>query len=873
MKKTCDVIICVTMVILFLGIVLNVPKNEYVLAEVTEATTQESASETARESENETSEQSTETNTTEESTEEEADEMPPEVVLICLDEDRKAQDEVRCQITVTEDHLAQTIIYVEWTTSQGELVSSTIEDLIVENGIPKEFGFSEEGYYQVYAQSKDEMGNEATTERLTFLIDRTDPVIGIDMGEMKEGGCYATQKKKYEIGVGIQDEYLVKDSCVIKLWKDEQEKEVVCQWIEQSMGKNTTIMLDDSFSDGNYELCVEGKDEVGNFNSRTVSFTIDNTAPEVKIDSNTDIQQWTKEDIVFQTEVEDTVSGLQEVIYKVKGKVVKKVTFQEKVYSYSQEIVTSEEADKATGYAVVIEVKNGAGIKKTLKRQVYIDKSKPELILTGVENGMYYNSAQTITTQVKDISYKGTQTTYHVTRTMDGKQKKMIWDSFSSDQYEDSCVREVLEEGYYEVYAVCTDGVGFQTRSDTVSFVIDHTAPMVDLDGVKSKAMKAEPVVLQFSCVESFYSTNDVKVDIQRTLDGNTTTEQVSGFSTEKNAIIEKSFEQDGTYLVTISAKDKAGNVATTQSITFTIDQTKPELQITGTKNYQLWDGPARLRFKVVESFYKNNQVVITGTRRDIDGNVEKLGFPQIMNTGKSSSVIQSFNEDGIYDLQFFAKDKAGNENVQNIHFVIDQTSPEINGVEQYDGGYFQTFHLADVMKDIFRDLTVVSYQMRLNGVEYNGTDEITQEGKYVLRIHVQDELQHETMQNVEFVVDSTPPKVHFFGVSDGEMVYTPGEVSFCLEDEGDKITGVRMNGRSYNADVETLPYEEYGRYQIEVDSQDRAGNRSTQSVTFLFVETEEDGKGIYVVVGVVFILICLGLWLGICIRLKRRES
>ncbi len=873
MKRMCNVIICVTMVILCFCTVFSVPKNAYVLAEVTEVSTQESGTETTQESQNETTEQSTGTSTTEETTEEETDEISPEIELICLDEDKKAQDEIRCQITVTEEHLVQTTIYVEWTTIQGKTVSSTIENLAIENGVSKEFGFSEEGYYQIYAQSKDETGNETTSEMLTFLIDRTVPVIAIDMGEMKEGGSYATQKKKYVIGIEIQDEYLMKDSCEITLIKDSEEKEMVYQWIEEPLRKRTTVMLDNSFLDGNYKICVGAKDQVGNINQKTISFTVDNTSPEIKMDSITDVGKWTKEDIVFQTEVGDTLSGLQEITYKVKGKVVKKVTFQEKVYQYSQEVVVSEEADKATGYAVVIEVKNGAGIKKTMKQQVYIDRTKPELILAGVEDGAHYNRAQTITTQVKDISYKGTKTIYHVTRTMDGKQKKMIWDSFSSDQYEDSCVREALEEGYYEIYAVSTDSVGLQTRSDTVSFVIDYTAPVVELKGVESKEMKAKPVVLQLSCVESFYSTNDVKVDIQRTLDGKTTTEQVTGFSTEKNAEIEKLFGMDGTYLVTISAKDKAGNVAATQSITFSIDQTKPELQITGTSNYKLCDGPATLQFKVVESFYESNQVAITGTRKNIDGKMENLGLPQIVNTGKSSSVMQSFHEDGIYDLQIFARDKAGNENVQRIHFVIDQTNPEINGVEQYDGGYFQTFDLEDVMKDIFRDLTVVSYHMRLNGVEYNGIDKITQEGKYVLQIHVQDELQHETMQSVEFVVDNTPPKVHFFGVSDGETVYTSGEVTFCLVDQDDTITGVRMNGKSYDTDVEMLCYEECGRYQIEVDGQDRAGNRSTQSITFFYADTQKDGKSDYVVVGVAFVLICVGLLLGIGIRLKRRGN
>ncbi len=872
MKGKRNGMMIVAMLALLVCTVLGVPKNGRVLAEVTEATTEAFTGETSQESTQETTEPSTETDTTEECTEENVDETSPQIELICLDEDQMAQSEIKCRITVTEEHLADTTVYVEHTAPEGEMQFSTVDDLVIENEIPKEFCFSQEGFYQVYAKSKDEAGNETTTEKISFAIDRTVPMIGINMEGMKEGGSYATQKNKYEMNVEIQDVYLVMDSCEIKVWKDGEKKEFVCQWIEKSKGYYTNIVLDDGFMDGTYTFCVEGMDKAGNCNQKTISFAIDNTAAEVKLESNADIKQWTKEDILFQTVVEDTISGLQEITYKIKGEVIQKIRFREKTYQYCGEFLASEEADKSSGYTVVIEVTNGAGIKKTIKNQVYIDKTKPEISLTGVENGTHYNCAQEITTKVKDVSYKGTKTTYYVTRTVDGKSKKEIWKDFLSNEEEDMCVREVLREGYYEIYAVSTDSVGFQTRSNTLTFVIDCTAPVVDLRGVESEAIKKDPVTLHFSCVESFYSTNDVKIDIERTLDGETTVEQISGFSTEKNAVLDKSFEQDGTYVVEISAKDKAGNIAITKSITFVVDRTKPELKITGTGNHQMWSEPTTVVFQVEESFYEGNVVKITGTKTDIDGIVQNLELSQVVSTGKNSSTAQWFPEDGIYDIQICARDRAGNENAESIHFVIDQTNPEINGVEQYHGGYFQTFRLAQVMEEIFKDLTVVSYQMRLNGVEYNGTDEITQEGKYVLQIHVQDELQHENSKSVEFVVDSTPPEVLFYGVSEGETVYAPGEVTFRLENADDRIVGVYMNGKSCDTDIQSLSYEEYGSYEIQVASQDRAGNYATQTLTFCYADAEQNESDSYDVMCGVCVLICLGLFLGFCIRWKRRE-
>lgn len=894
MKKRYGVIMGAIMVILLLGAMLGIPSGDCVLAEVTETVTTEQAegvsaeqvTETATHEETtETTEGDTETSSeqsTEETSEEipqtPVDETPPEITLVCVDEKRKGQEKIQCQITVLEEDFehCETVIYVERTTFQGELEKLTMDNLELENGVPQEIVFSEEGFYQIYAKSVDGACNEVTSDVIDFLIDRTAPVITIDMGEMKEGGCYTTNKEQRRIVLKIQDASLVEDACEVLLTRnDEKEKKVSCQWEDEGIGKSTTIILDEGFADGHYGIRTVARDEAENASEKEVSFVIDNTAPGVSMTSEMDYEQWTDQDVIFQTTVEDEVSGLQEIVYKVKGEVVKKVTFQEEVYSYSQEVVAAEEADKVTGYAVVVEVKNRAGIKKTMKRQVYIDKSAPEVALTGVDNGTHYTSNQFITTQVTDISYKDTKTTYHITRTLDGKKKKITWDTFVSEQYSDEWTKEIHQEGRYEIYAISTDAVGHQSRSGTLSFVIDKTAPVVDITGVEQETMTNEPITLQFACEESFYDTSEVNIEVQRKLDGKTTTEQLTAFPQEKKvSTMERTFLEDGTYQVTISAKDQAGNVAAKKSITFSVDRTKPELQIIGSDNYKLWGEPITLRFRVTESYYEGNRVIIHGTRQDIDGNVENLDVSISPNESKISSVLQSFQEDGLYILQMTAKDQAGNVNSQSIHFVVDQTNPEINGVERYDGGYYQSFRLTTHIEDIFRDLTVVSYQMRLNGVEYNGTDKITTEGKYDLQIEVQDELGHESTQSIEFVVDRTAPTVQFVGVTEGETVHTSGEISWRLENQEDSITGIRVNGVEYDADARVLPYKNYGSYQIEVDSEDRAGNCATQSVYFEYAQPEKKSYGLYYAMVVVVVLsMVLVTCLLIGIRQKRREN
>lgn len=831
-----------------------------------------------------TEEGATEEMPTEENPQDSVDETPPEVELVCTDKDGVAQEEITCCITISEEDFdnCKKIIHVERTDFQSKTEISSIENMEFENGVEKEVVFSEEGRYRLYVQSTDGTGNETISETIEFLIDRTSPNIAMDTGKMEENGCYETKKDKRKMTLEMQDYTLVKDSCkVVVLYNMEKERIVSCDWEEISEGNKTTIMFDGTFEDGSYKVLVSAQDEAGNETVKEFNFIIDNTVAEIEMNCDVDYEKWTDKDVMFRTTVEDNISGIKEVVYKVKGKVVKKVSFEEKTYHYEQEVTATAEADKVSGYSVCVEVVNGAGIRQTMKRQVYIDKTGPEVTLSGVENGEHYTGNQSVMASVRDISYKDTKTEYYVTYTSNRKSRKYVLEPFLSNQYEDHCVRELTKEGLYEIYAIATDSVGNRTKSNTLSFVIDKTAPVVEVSGVDNDAMTADTVTLQFLCEESFYETNDVVIEIDKTLDGKTTSNRMEGLlKDESMSVLEKQFAEDGTYEVSISAKDKAGNEAEVRRLTFSVDQTKPEIQIKGTDNYQLWSEPAFLKFYVEESYYKDNRVVINGTCRDIDGNIETLNIPAMKNEGKISGMLQAFERDGIYELQIRAEDKAGNVNSRNIHFLIDQTSPEIHGVEKHDGGYYQSFRLADSMEEIFRDLTVVSYQMRLNGVEYNGTDEITREGMYNLQVEVQDELGNESRESVEFVIDRTPPQVRFSGVADGETVKMDGVVSLELADANDAITGIRMNGAEYGTGVRELPYTEAGMYRIEVDCEDKAGNKATETISFLYESLDEesavslsrDGRWVFACVFVIGVLvICVGL--GIFIKQRRREE
>lgn len=776
---------------------------------------------------------------------------------------------------ITADVPCDVILHIKKTTvgitTGGITVKAETEDMevaLTEDSLEQSLIFEEEGEYEIYVTFSDALGEEEESLKTHFKIDRSAPLLQIS--GIKNDAAYKEGKTVRFI---VSDFTPNLEQCMVTVWKNGKKTDLPdfkwSQTDKDGYQYEGQLFLKE---EGNYKITFEGEDSAGNQGKTvSVSFLIDQTAPVIKVECDMDYSVWLNQDITFHTMVSDDRAGIKQILYKVDGKAVKKVTFDQRIYEYDYELTISKSAAKVSGYPVIIEVTDNCGTKSILSRQVYIDKDAPQVTLSGVEKGVHYSKNQTITATVRDVSYIKTKTIFVVRRTLDGKTETISVPAFCPKQYEDTCNRKMDREGSYKIYALTTDSAGNVTKSNTLSFVIDKTAPKLSLSGPDNGSMNAMPVELEITCVESFFAANKVSIQVERELDGHTTTRELTGFpNTGKKSFLQQTVAEDGTYRITVSAADKAGNAAESQVLTFSIDRTRPEIRIRGTDNYEQWDKPATVQFTVVESFYKQNTVSISGTRRDMHGKVTDIQLPQLTSTGKTSTLSQTFEEDGIYEFLVVSKDQAGNTDSAEIHFTIDQTAPRIRHVKQFDRGYYQEFKLADTLEDFFEDLTVISYRILLNGIEYNATDTVTEEGKYNLYVVVKDELGHISSEMAEFIIDHTAPKVIFAGAKDGGMVHEKGAVTLSLTNTEDRITAVRMNGTDYGADVRSLPYEEYGFYRIEVDCVDKAGNTVTRSMNFVYnspwtVVLLSGGMGLLIIVS------CLCLWLRM--RKKKREE
>ena len=163
------------------------------------------------------------------------------------------------------------------------------------------------------------------------------------------------------------------------------------------------------------------------------------------------------------------------------------------------------------------------------------------------------------------------------------------------------------------------------------------------------------------------------------------TAPEISGWSEEKDPndpnVVKHTatvrFIADGTYSVSLSYADRAGNRATIAQVPgFIIDRTRPVISVSfdnrNVSNGNYYNGPRTATITVMEKNFDVSRVVI-------EGNAQETGLWSA--SGDIHTMTVAFTEDGVYNLRISATDRAGNtaETVREEEFIIDTTVPVIS--------------------------------------------------------------------------------------------------------------------------------------------------------------------------------------------------
>lgn len=553
------------------------------------------------------------------------------------------------------------------------------------------------------------------------------------------------------------------------------------------------------------------------------------------------IGKYQSADIDFSIEATDLGAGIQKSIVSINGKVT-----EQKASAYQEEMKikasATEEAENSEGYLLQVDVSNNAEEKQMLQRKVLLDKTAPEITLSGIENDVISNKTEELSIKVLEKIYNLAEVTLKAEKTIDG-----VASVFNIGEYNCSAVETLNsysfnQDGIYHVSVSAIDKAKNAAEDKEIEFTIDKTAPEIIISGTAEEAYHADDVLIKIEVTESFYETNEVTLKATRTIDGSTSTYDMGVFkNTGKNSLYTHSFTQDGKYTVEVTAQDKAGNEGEKQMLSFTVDKTAPELYIEGIDNYYVTDQATSVVFGVVESFYDTNTVQISVSRENVGGKTKTVPTPLFKSVGEDSKISCEFKEEGIYTLGLFAIDKAGNETAMEKVLTIDTSFPIINYKEEYNGKYLQSFQLKHTINEMIQDFTIADYSLTLNGDLYDGISVIKKEGKYLFKVVVTDEVKHTSTKQAEFIIDNTVPDVIFTGAENGMKSYEPINLTVKLADEEDRITSIRINGEekqiAENQDVNQYKFEQFDTYKVEVTAIDYAMNKSSGYIEVKYSE------------------------------------
>ncbi len=721
---------------------------------------------------------------------------------------------------------------------------STVPEILFDGSNPPEI--TQQGSYILKSYAKDEAGRVSEVAEQQFYVDTGAPN-GPSITFRTENDSVLAHVINF-----ITFGYFCNERVVAVIQSSDSMSQVkeYAVWYTQGGKDGEVMMIQGATAEvelpENFKGTVSAYavDNAGHSSEVSVSDGIiyESIQAEITITTDVDNTKWQKGDVNFHVITQDEQSGLRNVEYILNGKTVYQNDFTDNshtdlVYMDQQDIQITEEAASSAGYTLQVKVTDNAGNQSEKSEVIYFDKTAPVISFSGIENGSFSNQTESLTVKVDEQIYEFNNVTVSATRTIDGVTSDYGMEKFVSDSVSSKKSYAFSEDGMYVVTVNAVDAAGNAAVPKQISFTIDKTAPKIEINGPQNDSYHASDVPVEVNVEESFFDTNTVTINVTRTLDGQTGNVDFGNWNNQgKSSSLSRSFGEDGTYQIEVQAKDAAGNQAAVQQLIFTVDKTAPEVSINGAGDYLITGNAITLSCDVVESYFDTNNVSIQVQKEDAEGNVTDINVGNWVNSGKESSLSYELKEEGIYTSIITAVDKAGNESTARKTVTVDTSDPVIRHVDEINGKYYQVFKLPYELSEMINDLTVPTISMYLNSDEYDGVSEVTEEGKYVFRMDVSDEVGHKAIAQAEFIVDNTEPKVIFNGVEDGMKSDSDIAWSVSLADAKDIMKEVLVDGEKKAFDAETNSYQETlsqkGTHTIEVSAEDLAGNTTRKVIS-----------------------------------------
>lgn len=660
---------------------------------------------------------------------------------------------------------------------------------------------------------------ESRTE-FSFLYDLTRPTLSIKSAPEAYNNGKATIKFDHGDKTGQVVATHIEGKRVVKNFGPDGKVETKEEDVVKEYNANTHTASFDG--EGVYTLNVWSEDKAGNSSkSEKAVFTIDKGEPVLTYTDTTtdpsatylgkqyvnitikDAYGISAEDVeLFVNSVsydkEDTAKTAYKFVQKNPNTITARVKLAELKGKANKHLIKVNGMDKA-GNSIEKENRD-----KLAVRNYFIDSTEPSVMIDPIpedKNDGYYK---------KNVSFD-----LHVTEQFDNSimqsfnknHKLVITDnkgtgktktySFNTNDY--TCYPTYTEEGEYELSIEVTDACGNVMTTDTY-FFIDKTKPEVALGSVNAinNSAVSVPMTLTDNMKGAKYKVHVVRTDAS----GNVVFEGVQENGVWDGTDFSKSlsFGDDGDYLVTVTAEDKAGNKSEEASVKFRIDRTAPVISISGVQDKQATTCTATISIDEAFSFtfegrsLPNDAISVTITKKTDGSSAANVATMNTTNFSVGNPHSASFNvtEDGEYTITANAKDLAGNVAASVTKtFKVDSKAPIVkvtaydkdsNAVSNYDAvgskdneeanyvdmtlsveeSFFTTNNVKIVVKKDGSDVSSAYFTNYGNTSTIStGSQRFTEDGAYNITITAQDEIGNKAEDfNMVFTVDNTAPEI-----------------------------------------------------------------------------------------------------------------
>ncbi|MCR5419918.1 MAG: Ig-like domain repeat protein [Lachnospiraceae bacterium] len=654
--------------------------------------------------------------------------------------------------------------------------------------------------------------------------------------EKPEGTVENTEEKQEETGEKTEEKTEVKDE---KKEEREAEKKAEKEAEEEAEEEKKRLSAELENNINEAVKIIEGEG-VHVTESKLYYIKLDTNPPGLILNCDHNEGEWVNDCVNCQVMINDTGSKPSRLIISYDGENIIDESY-ENDSSFSglqKEFTIRAESKSSDGDELKVKVYDGAGNVTGIVRKICIDKTLPSVEISNLEEGKTYREPVSIKIDGKDAAPESVCVGYTIKRILQGVEETIDCSAKTLSELLKEPLYTVPSDGDYIVECSATDRAGNKASVIKRSFRVDTTVPGLIFEGIGEGMVLSKGGALKVTAFDNFADGYKVSLKGCVSSGGQNTNLKLSEYKTD--GLISSNtyyFKTDGDYSVDASVVDAAGN-SYEDSISFSVDTTAPLITVlksVNAKNDIITNEPPMLSFKITEKNYETADVSCVLKRGEASNYTELCKTPEWVMGQENEEFHISIEEEGSYELCVNARDAAGNTAGKTIRFVLDMTGPQIDYVDNLDRKYVKSFKLPDNFNEYIKDQGEVSYETYLNSMNYDENEEIEEDGKYVLKVSAIDDAGNQAEKTVEFIVDSTVPRVVIDGMGDDGSVNKDETIILSLYDEGDYFKSVKLNDVEYVTETGQTSVElsipDYGSYEIYVEAADKAENVLTQTI------------------------------------------